>query len=139
MGWYFVILMYIFRRNFDRPMRKPPFKLASPSLGLPGGRGPVDSSDPDDRQAAGGDEADAPAKGRGRLAQMDPHLHCSVIGTCLSTAELRRLMARFFEVQGLSDLEVHHEAVRRAGLGRAEAKALNKALDHRHEVAVLQF
>jgi uncharacterized protein DUF2325 len=120
-------------------MHKPPFKLASPSLGFTSGHGPVHSCDADDRQAAGGDQADAPTKGRGRLAQMDPHLHCSVIGTCLGTAELRRLMARFLEVQDLGDLEVHHEAVRRAGLGGPEAKALNKALDHRHQVAVLRF
>jgi hypothetical protein len=46
------------------------------------------------------------------LADLDPHMHCSVVGTCLSTAELRKVVARFLFVRDCTDVEVHHEAVR---------------------------
>lgn len=78
-------------------------------------------------------------KGHVRLAHLDAHLYCSLIGTCLSTSELRKLMARFIRVDGLSDLDVHHEAVRLASEGGAVAKALNKALDRRHEAVLRRF
>lgn len=71
-----------------------------------------------------------------RLGEMDPHLHCSVIGTCLSTAELRKLMARCLDVADLSDLDVHHEAVRQASLSPEVSRLLHKALDRRHEASV---
>lgn len=84
-------------------------------------------------------DEEAPTGGRVRLLDLNSHLHCSVIGTCLSTPELRKLMARFIDVHGLSDLEVHHEAVRLAGLAGPTTKALHKALDKRHDVALLRF
>ncbi len=75
---------------------------------------------------------------RAKLAELDPHLHCSVIGTCLTTGELRRLVARFAPIdrERASDLEVHHEAVKLAMDGAAGAKALHKALDTRYEGAI---
>ena len=107
-------------------MLKPPFKLASALDAV------VDtlSAAPCFPEHTPGD--DTPSGGRARLADLDPHLHCSVIGTCLSTGELRKLMARFVFVRDSGDLEVHHEAVRFAGQGGAIAKALHKALDQRH-------
>jgi hypothetical protein len=74
-----------------------------------------------------------------RLGDMDSHLHCSVIGTCLSTAELRKLMARFIHLDGASDLDVHHDAVRMAGGNPDVARALTKALDRRHEGSLQRF
>jgi hypothetical protein len=62
-----------------------------------------------------------------------------VIGTCLSTAELRKLMARFLFVRDSTDLEVHHDAVSHASLGGPVTKALNKLLDQRHEQAIQRF
>lgn len=82
---------------------------------------------------------DEPAPGRARLAELNPHLHCSVLGTCMGTAELRKLMARFIAVQGLSDLDVHHEAVRLCVEDGRVAKALHKALDKRHEPVLQRF
>jgi hypothetical protein len=76
---------------------------------------------------------------RVRLTDLDPHLHCSVIGTCLGTAELRQLMARFVAVAGTSDLDVHHEAVQLAAEGGEVAKALQKALDRKHDAALHRF
>jgi hypothetical protein len=68
---------------------------------------------------------------RARLAELDSHLHCSVIGTCLSTGELRKLVPKFTDLDRhhASDLEIHHAAVELAIAGGAGAKALNKALD----------
>lgn len=74
-----------------------------------------------------------------RLTDLDPLLHCSVIGTCLGTAELRQLMARFVAVAGSSDLDVHHEAVQLAAQGGEVAKALQKALDRKHDAALHRF
>ena len=121
-------------------MLKPPFKLASSAPGSTGvlsgiasTYAPVACCEEDATT-----DAAAPAA-RARLADLDSHLHCSVIGTCLSTAELRKLMARFLFVRDASDLEVHHEAVRLSGQGGPVVKALHKALDQRHEVAVQRF
>jgi hypothetical protein len=81
-----------------------------------------------------------PAAGtRLRLREMDTHLHCSVIGTCLSTTELRKLMGRFIDVDKASDLDVHHEAVRLAAQNPEVSRALNRALDRRHEGSVQRF
>ncbi|SAL04651.1 peptidase [Caballeronia calidae] len=78
---------------------------------------------------------------RARLAELDAHLHCSVIGTCLSTAELRKLVPKFTHLDRYhaSDLEIHHAAVELAIAGGAGAKALNKALDERYAGAIRRF
>ncbi len=121
-------------------MLKPPFKLA-PSMSTasaPSGGGagyaPLacceDASEPAYRVAP---------NLRTRLADLDPHLHCSVVGTCLSTSELRKLMARFVFVRDSSDLEIHHEAVAHASQGGPIAKALHKLLDQCHETVVQRF
>jgi hypothetical protein len=74
-----------------------------------------------------------------RLAQLPGPYHCSIIGTCLGTGELARLMGRFIDVQGLDDLALHHEAVGLANEGGVVCKALGKALDQRHDAALRQF
>lgn len=76
---------------------------------------------------------------RARLEALEPHLHCSVIGTCLSDAELRKELARFADVQGMTELAVHHEAVRLASEDKTAARALHKALDQRHDAALQRF
>ncbi|BAO92453.1 DUF2325 domain-containing protein [Caballeronia cordobensis] len=78
---------------------------------------------------------------RSRLAELDPHLHCSIIGTCLSTGELRKLVPKFTDLDRhhASDLEIHHAAVELAIAGGAGAKALNKALDERYAGAIRRF
>lgn len=78
---------------------------------------------------------------RARLSDLDSHLHCSVIGTCLSTNELRKLVPKFTDLdrQQATDLEIHHAAVELAIDGGAGAKALQKALDARYAGAVRRF
>lgn len=80
-----------------------------------------------------------PGQARARLHQLDTQLHCSVIGTCLSAAELRKLMARHLDTQGRSDLELHHQAVGLAHENGELSKALHKALDQRHAAAIKSF
>jgi hypothetical protein len=123
-------------------MNTPPFRLAQPSrLKLSGdelaGAGiravdpcctPANVSPPNTRR-------------RARLTELDSHLHCSIIGTCLSTHELRKLVPKFtgLDRRNASDLEIHHSAVELAIEGGPAAKALHKLLDERYAAAIRRF
>lgn len=79
---------------------------------------------------------------RARLAELDPNLHCSLIGTCLTTAELRKLIPRhapLLDRKHATDLQIHHTAVELTTAGHAVARELNKALDTRHALAIKKF
>ena len=78
---------------------------------------------------------------RSRLADLDANFGCSIIGTCLRTAELRKVVAKFKDLGGsnATDLEVHHAAVELAVEGRAGAKALTKLLDDRYASVIQRF
>jgi hypothetical protein len=123
-------------------MNTPPFRLAQPSrLKLSG-----------DELAGAGIRAADPCctpvnaslrnpRRRARLAELDGHLHCSIIGTCLSTHELRKLVPKFtgLDRRDASDLEIHHSAVELAIEGGPAAKALHKLLDERYAAAIRRF
>ncbi len=79
------------------------------------------------------------AVGRSRLAQLHANMHCSVLGTCLSTAELARVIGHYVDVDGWTDFDVHHHAVALTHKGGQVAKALHKALDQRHDQAINRF
>src|SRR5262245_24006965 len=68
---------------------------------------------------------------RRRLWEFSSHLHCSIVGTCLSTAELRKIIAKFkgLAFKDLSDLTIHEAAVRVAGHHDTAGRLLHKALD----------
>lgn len=95
---------------------------------------------PIDEAAAGAapPTADEAARGsaRLRLTDLDPHLHCSVIGTCFSFHDLKKLLARYIDVQGMDELTLHHEAVRLASLGGEPARQMGKALDRRYDATL---
>ncbi|WP_144152588.1 DUF2325 domain-containing protein [Paraburkholderia sp. BCC1885] len=123
-------------------MQAPPFRLARTA----------DASHTDDNAGARLRAADAccaptstqlaaSSKRRTRLVELDPHLHCSVIGTCLTTHELRKLVPKFTDLdrQKATDLEIHHAAVELAIAGGAGGKALQKALDERYAGAIRRF
>jgi hypothetical protein len=127
--------------GFEVIMQAPPFRLARTAKA-----GRADDSAGARLRAA--DACCAPSsaqlassKRRTRLAELDPHLHCSVIGTCLTTHELRKLVPRFTDLdrQHASDLEIHHAAVELAIAGGAGGKALHKALDERYVGAIRRF
>jgi Uncharacterized protein conserved in bacteria (DUF2325) len=84
----------------------------------------------------------APGASR-RTAIWDMHasVHCSIIGTCLSTGELRRLLVKL-AVQGAEsadDHDLHMLGVLLAGRPQAGAKVLQKTLDRCHAAAIKQF
>jgi hypothetical protein len=114
----------------------PPFKLAS--VFAPASQAVADAFAHGADDACPACERTVPG-GRTRLGQLDAPLHCSVIGTCLGTGELRRLMSRFIDVEEASDLDVHHDAVKHSASGGPVAKALHKALDQRHGAVLQRF
>ncbi len=83
----------------------------------------------------------APAR-RAKLAELDANIHCSIVGTCLTTSELRKLVARYvphLAHKDALDVEIHHAAVNLSTEGGVVAKELNKALDTRHALAIKKF
>ncbi|KWI50738.1 peptidase [Burkholderia pseudomultivorans] len=122
-------------------MHAPPFRLAR-TAGI---------ASAGDTASSGGGRIDAccapsraqrtETKRRARLSELDATLHCSIIGTCLTTHELRKLVPKFTDLdrQRATDLEIHHAAVELAIEGAAGAKALHKALDERYAGAVRTF
>jgi hypothetical protein len=82
-----------------------------------------------------------PPRQRSKLWEFGPNLHCSIIGTCLTTSELRQVFLKIGrkEAAGASEHDVHASAVLIAGKHQAGAKLLHKALDRRHRVAISQF
>jgi hypothetical protein len=82
------------------------------------------------------------AKGRRcKIWDIAPSLHCSIVGTCLSAAELRQFFARLGEADArtASDNILHGRGVRSAGKHDLVGKLLNKMLDNRHEAAIRRF
>ncbi|MDR3517237.1 MAG: DUF2325 domain-containing protein [Azospirillaceae bacterium] len=84
---------------------------------------------------------EAPARRRTRLCDLSPNLHCSIVGTCLSTGELRSIVAKAMgrDVKTLTDHEIHGEGVLLAQRRDPMGKLLHKALDKRHQLAINQF
>jgi len=119
----------------------PPFRLARSSSLSEAGTGSGSYLRPADSCCAPTDAQLRSLRRRARLSELDSHLHCSIIGTCLSTSELRRLVPRFtpLDRHGATDLEIHHAAVELAIAGGAGCKALQKALDTRYAGAVRRF
>jgi hypothetical protein len=77
---------------------------------------------------------------RTKIWEFNTNLHCSIIGTCLSTAELRQLLKKLGVASPHStDHDLHGAAVGLAGRHDKAAKLLHKALDERHRLAINQF
>jgi hypothetical protein len=95
---------------------------------------------PQSPQAAGVFVPPAP---RRRTAIFDMHasVHCSIIGTCLSSAETRRILVKLGVpgAETAADHDVHKQGVALAGNAQGGGKVIQKALDRRHETVVKQF
>jgi hypothetical protein len=78
---------------------------------------------------------------RTRLWKLHSSLHCSIVGTCFTTGELRQVMGRigFLGIDKSSDHELHGKAVSLAGQHGQPSKLLLKALDRRHKAAIAKF
>ena len=82
----------------------------------------------------------SPVVRRTRIWDLSGYLHCSIVGTCLSTAELRQLLVKAgLAVEGLSDHDLHAQGVLLAGQRDGRGKLLHKALDRRHRSALGRF
>jgi len=80
------------------------------------------------------------ARRRTSIWDMHHSVHCSIIGTCLSSGELRRLLVKL-GVPGAGDADdhtLHKQAVSLASRPRDGGKFIQKALDRRHEAAIKQ-
>lgn len=78
---------------------------------------------------------------RTRIWEFDTNLHCSIIGTCLGTAELRHVLVKL-KVGGAgvaTDHDLHSMGVVLAGRREGSAKFLQKALDRQHRVAITRY
>lgn len=77
---------------------------------------------------------------RRKLTDLDAHLHCSILGTCLTLGELRNLVLRCGGQQwsACSDLEIHEQGVRMSSDAQ-HAKELTRALDRKFAAAIKRF
>ena len=119
----------------------PPFKLAPVvAFGAPVGSANPLLADALSRPLHQEDvEDESTSLGRSRLSALKPFLHCSVIGTCLTTETLRKVMRRFGDVAHESDATLHHQAVGKITDDPAAAKEIGRALDRQHDAVIQQF
>ena len=82
-----------------------------------------------------------PAPGRRKLWDFATHLHCSIIGTCLSTAELRHILIKLGRKEAATRTPLACRSCSDAVAGQRQdgAKVVHKALDRRHRVAINRF
>jgi hypothetical protein len=78
---------------------------------------------------------------RGKIWELSETLHCSIIGTCLSNAELRHVLVRLkvTGAEAADDHDLHVMGVMLAGRRETGAKLLQRALDRRHSLSIKQF
>jgi hypothetical protein len=76
-----------------------------------------------------------------RLWDLHPSLHCSIIGTCLTSAELRQILKRagLSGIEGSCDHDLHSIAVGLCIKPQAGSKLLNKALNRKHRAIIKRF
>src|SRR5262249_45021680 len=85
--------------------------------------------------------AEPTAKRRLRIYELNSNLHCSIVGTCLSTGDLRQRLGKLniAAIPALSEHDLHKHGVTLASQRDASGKLLHKTLDRRHKSAVNQF
>ena len=78
---------------------------------------------------------------RKKLWEIKEGYHCSVIGTCLTRVELRKLIRKktFRMDSGSSDYDIHSALVTRASLRNSQSRALHKLLDGKYQVSVNRY
>jgi len=120
--------------------RLPPFAMPRPPAPAVGLRDMRLAPLPPRMIAPAAVEAMSRTPRRPRIRELSGHLHCSIVGTCLSTGELRQTLAKAGLTDGTSsDHELHRRGVTLAGRHDSAAKLLHKALDRRHRPAIARF
>lgn len=81
------------------------------------------------------------AKRAVRLSDLNTNLHCSIVGTCLTTAELRQFVGKLdiADAKSLSEHDLHKYGVTIAGQKDQASKLLHKLLDKKHRITLNQF
>lgn len=79
-----------------------------------------------------------PPRQRTRLKEIEAQWHCTIIGTCLTLADLQDVAGkmRVTLTKGASDYSLHTAMVHLASRDATIAKALQKVLDRRHVRAI---
>jgi hypothetical protein len=85
--------------------------------------------------------AATPTRRRNQIWELSAHLHCSIIGTCMTAPELRRLLIKLKVggAEAAGDHDMHMLGVLLAGRAKEGAKHLQKALDRRHRAPLSRF
>jgi len=85
--------------------------------------------------------AEPAAKRRHRIYELNSSLHCSIVGTCLTTGDLRQLLGKLniAAIPALSEHDLHKHGVTLASQKDAAGKLLHKTLDRRHKTVLNQF
>jgi hypothetical protein len=75
---------------------------------------------------------------RRTLFDLSPMTHCSIIGTCLTMAELRRIVVKIAgeSARKMNDHDIHTAGVRYASTDGLPTKLITKALDEKHASVV---
>jgi hypothetical protein len=83
---------------------------------------------------------DTPAR-RSKIWELADTLHCSIVGTCLSNAELRHVLVRLnvTGAEAADDHDLHVIGVTLAGRPEVGAKLLQRALDRRHATSIKHY
>lgn len=78
---------------------------------------------------------------RTKLSSLDSRFHCSIIGTCLTLTELRKIYrkVKLFSKSTLSDYDLHHFFVGFARESSYENRRLQKYLDKKYQHVIRQF
>ena len=85
--------------------------------------------------------ADPADKPRDRIWELAENLHCSIVGTCLTNAEGRTILAKLgrADARTISEHRLHGEIVQIAGRKDGGGRLLQKTLDRRHEREIKRF
>lgn len=85
-------------------------------------------------------EAEA-TKERDRIWELSETLHCSIVGTCLTNADGRSLLAKLGvpDARTMSEHRLHGQVVHLAGRREGGGRLLQKMLDRRHEQEIRRF
>ena len=73
-----------------------------------------------------------------KIWEMNSSFHCSIIGTCLSIRDLRKIAvkAKVAFPDDISDYSIHVAFVQSAGTASLPEKLMHKALERKHRTAI---
>lgn len=78
---------------------------------------------------------------RSTIWQLDPSLHCSIIGTCLSTSQLQQMVKKkIYDLsEDFTDYEIHQALVMSVTERNDQSRALNKLFDLKYRLIIRRY